>query len=169
MGGRSRFGLYIQAFDRANLTDALQRNDVDVLHLATHASFNGGTDRTFIVANGDFISLSDLSEMLDFSRAHGHQLDLLILSACETAVGDDKANLGLAGAAVQSGARGVIASLWQVNDESTSLLMKGFYDGYRRGDGKAEAMQASQLAMLRTPRFRAPYYWASLILVGGWR
>ena len=162
-------GLYLRDFDRATLTDALETNDVDVLHLATHASFNGGTNRTFIVANGDFISLADLSGMLSASRARGRQLDLLILSACETAVGDDKANLGLAGAAVQSGARAVIASLWQVNDESTSLLTKGFYDAYRQGATKAQAMQTTELAMLRTPRFRSPYYWASLILVGGWR
>jgi CHAT domain-containing protein len=169
IGGKSRQGMYVKDFDSARLTDALERNEVDVLHLATHASFNGGSDRTFIVANGDFISLTNLSGMLSASRARGHPLDLLILSACETAVGDDKANLGLAGAAVQSGARSVIASLWQVNDESTSLLTKGFYDAYRGGAGKAEAMQASQLAMLRKTRFKAPYYWASLILVGSWR
>jgi len=167
--GAVRRGIYIKDFTRASLISTLKARQVDVLHLATHASFNGGTDKSFIVANGDFISLTDLRQIISTNRAFGNDLDLLVLSACETAVGDDKSSLGLAGAAVQSGARGAIASLWPVDDDSGAQLMHGFYDSYRRGAAKAEAMQASEVAMLQTPRYRAPFYWASMILVGGWR
>ncbi|HWE47585.1 MAG TPA: CHAT domain-containing protein [Caulobacteraceae bacterium] len=166
---QAKHGLYIRNFTRTSLTTALREHRVDVLHLATHASFNGSTDRSFIVASGDFISITDLRQIIATNRAFGNDLDLLVLSACETAVGDDRSSLGLAGAAVQSGVHGAIASLWEVDDESTAQMIRGFYANYRQGAGKAEAMQTAQLGLLRTPRFSAPYYWAPLILVGGWR
>jgi CHAT domain-containing protein len=167
--GIGRNGLFLHDFTRASLVEALQSRPADVLHLATHASFNGSSDKSFIVSNDGFISLTDLRQIISAYRERGHELDLLVLSACETAVGDDEANLGLAGAAVQSGARGAIATLWPVNDASTAALMRGFYDRYRSGASKAEALQGSQLALVRSPNFREPYYWASMILVGGWR
>jgi CHAT domain-containing protein len=166
---RAKHGLYIPNFTRASLTTALLQHKVDVLHLATHASFNGSTDRSFIVANGDFISMTDLRQLIATNRSFGNDLDLLVLSACETAVGDDQSSLGLAGAAVQSGVHGAIASLWEVDDASTAQMIRDFYTDYRRGAGKAEAMRTAQLAMLQTPRFKAPYFWAPLILVGEWR
>lgn len=163
-------GRVISDFREADLRGALSRGRVDVLHLATHAAFNGRSDRSFIVANGESIPLADLRGLIGANRTRGDELDLLVLSACETAVGDDEASMGLAGAAVQSGAESALASLWSVNDTGTVALMKGFYGQYRQGAGKAEALRNAQLAMITGGGTGAqPGIWAAFILLGGWR
>ena len=163
-------GRVIADFREADLRAALSRGRVDVLHLATHAAFNGRSDRSFIVANGESIPLADLRGLIGANRTRGDELDLLVLSACETAVGDDEASMGLAGAAVQSGAESALASLWSVNDTGTVALMKGFYGQYRQGAGKAEALRNAQLAMIAGGGTNAqPGIWAAFILLGGWR
>ncbi|OYY89919.1 MAG: hypothetical protein B7Y45_10180 [Sphingomonas sp. 28-66-16] len=163
-------GTVIDDFREADLRQALAGGHVDVLHLATHAAFNGRSDRSFIVANGEAIPLADLRGLIGSGRARGDDLDLLVLSACETAVGDDLASMGLAGAAVQSGADSAIASLWSVNDTGTVALMKAFYDRYRAGDGKAAALRTAQLALIKQGGDLAhPSIWAAFTLLGGWR
>ncbi len=166
-GGRGRL---LRNFHRADLVDALQQHDVDVLHLATHASFNGRSDRSYILADGELIPISDLRDMIARNQTRGDQLDLIVLSACETAVGDDQASMGLAGAAVQAGARSALASLWEADDAGTSALMQDFYSHYHDGAGKAEALRDAQLAMLaKGGNFADPNVWAAFTLLGGWR
>ena len=93
-----------------------------------------------------------------------------IPSACETAVGDDEASMGLAGAAVQSGAVSAIASLWKVSDAGTVALMQAFYGFYRQGQSKSEAMRNAQLAMIdKGGAFADPSVWAAFTLLGAWR
>ena len=167
--GRGR-GELIPDFNRVQLSAALTRGRVDVVHLATHAAFNGRSDRSFIVANGEAIPIADLRDMIGKSRARGDQIDLLVLSACETAVGDDQASMGLAGAAVQAGAVSVIASLWEVNDTGTLELMRRFYGAYRGGQGKAAALRTAQLALIdQGGDLAQPNVWAAFTLLGGWR
>lgn len=96
-------------------------------------------------------------------------LELLILSACQTAAGDNRAVLGLAGVAVRSGARSTLGTLWSVEDESTVELMNKFYSELSQpGVTKAEALRQAQLLLLRSPNYRYPYYWAPFVLVGNW-
>jgi CHAT domain-containing protein len=121
--------------------------------------------------------MSELRAIIGANRARGEVLDLLVLSACDTAVGDDEASLGLAGAAVEAGARSALASVWQVDDVATYELMKGFYRRYRSGESKSQALQAAQLEFLDEqspllkahPEFRDPVYWAAFTLIGAWR
>ncbi len=168
--GTGRDSRLIQDFKRQDLNQALVGNKVDILHLATHASFNGRSDRAFIVANGEVIMLSELRAILAQNRTRGEQLDLLVLSACETAVGDDEASMGLAGAAVQAGATSAIASLWQVDDAGTAELMRNFYDRVRAGRSKSEAIREAQLALLESGGDNAdPFVWAAFTLLGAWR
>ena len=163
-------GQLIENFRRADLVQAMAGGDVDVLHLATHASFNGRSDRAFIVANGEVIRLSELRDIIAGNRARGEELDLLVLSACETAVGDDESSMGLAGAAVQAGALSAIASLWQVDDVGTGQLMKGFYSHYGAGLSRSEALRAAQVAMIEGGGSNArPHIWAAFMLLGAWR
>ena len=163
-------GQLLTDFNKAELSQALSRGRVDVLHLATHAAFNGRSDRSFIVANDEAIPMSELREMIGGNRARGDEIDLLILSACETAVGDDQATMGLAGAAVQAGAVSAIASLWEVSDAGTVELMRGFYSAYRDGQSKAEALRSAQIAMIEQGGDDAdPNVWAAFTLLGGWR
>lgn len=163
-------GVLIEDFRRQDLVSALSEQPVDVLHLATHASFNGRSDRAFIVANGEAIRLSELRDMIARNRARGDPLDLLVLSACETAVGDDEASMGLAGAAVQAGALSAIASLWQVNDLGTAELMRQFYSRYRTGRSRSDSLRDAQLALIEGGGDNArPNIWAAFTLVGAWR
>ena len=122
------------------------------------------------MSDGDIIPITELRGMIGRNATRGDLLDLLILSACETAVGDDEQSLGLAGAAIQAGARSAIASLWEVNDTGTVELMKAFYANYRRGDSKSAALRDAQLAMIaRGGDLADPIVWASFTLLGGWR
>lgn len=169
-GERIQRSWVIENFSKADLVNALTRERVDVLHLATHASFNGRSDRAFIVANGEVILLSELRQILSQNRTRGGELDLLVLSACETAVGDDEASMGLAGAAVQAGAKSAIASLWPVSDAGTAELMKVFYGRYREGRSKSEALRDAQLALIdRGGDLANPNIWAAFTLLGAWR
>jgi CHAT domain-containing protein len=165
----AKAGQFVPDFTRARLVKALER-PVDVLHLATHAAFNGRSDRAFIVANGEVIRLSELRDMIGRSGLRGDAIDLIVLSACETAVGDDEASMGLAGAAVQAGARSVIGSLWQVNDAGTAELMRQFYKLYAEGRSRAEALRGAQLALIEGGGVNAdPNIWSAFALLGAWR
>ena len=163
-------GRHIADFRKDDLVEALSGRAVDILHLATHASFNGRSDRAFIVANGEAIRLSELRDLIASSRQRGDALDLLVLSACETAVGDDEASMGLAGAAVQAGALSAIASLWQVDDVGTAELMRQFYERFRSGRSRSDALRDAQLALIESGGDNArPNIWAAFTLLGAWR
>ncbi|HCF28309.1 MAG TPA: hypothetical protein DEV81_14160, partial [Cyanobacteria bacterium UBA11049] len=96
-------------------------------------------------------------------------IELLVLSACQTAAGDNRAALGLAGIAIKAGARSTVASLWSLDDESSALLMGEFYQELaNRKVNKAEALRNAQLALLEEPRYSHPRFWASFVLVGNW-
>ena len=95
-------------------------------------------------------------------------IELLVLSACQTAKGDKRSALGIAGIATQAGARSTVASLWLVEEASTAQLMGKFYQGLKNGLSKAEALRQAQLALLANPEYAHPYYWSSFILVGSW-
>ncbi|NJN88720.1 MAG: CHAT domain-containing protein, partial [Leptolyngbyaceae cyanobacterium SL_7_1] len=94
---------------------------------------------------------------------------LLVLSACQTAEGDNRAALGLAGIAVRAGARSTVATLWQLSDDAAPRLMEQFYQELvTPGVTKAEALRRAQLALLNDPQFERPYFWSPLVLVGNW-
>lgn len=117
-----------------------------IVHLATHADFKPGD------ANNAYIQLWDARLQLNQLRKlnwNNPPLELLVLSACRTAVGDDAAELGFAGLAVQAGAKSVLASLWYVSDEGTLGFMTEFYRQLHQAPIKAEALRQTQLAMLR--------------------
>lgn len=96
-------------------------------------------------------------------------IELLILSACQTASGDNRATLGLAGMAVKAGARSTVGTLWSVNDQASSELMSQFYRFLNQKQfNKSEALREAQLKLLNNSFFRHPFYWSSYILVGNW-
>lgn len=164
-------GVLLTDFDRDDLAAALARRPASVLHLATHAAFNGRTERSFIVANGEAITLPELRAMLSANSLRGQGLQLLVLSACETAVGDDDQAMGLAGAAVEAGAASALASLWEVSDAGTAALMEAFYTHYRAGEGRARALQLAQIELARggDGQWTDPGIWGAFTLVGSWR
>src|SRR6185436_8614007 len=98
--------------------------------------------------------------------------DLVTLSACDSGLGKEMGSEGLIGltrAFQFAGARSVLASLWSVSDLSTADLMKRFYGHLRAGRTKDEALQAAQIALIRSREFSHPYHWAAFQLVGDWK
>ncbi|MBD2441522.1 CHAT domain-containing protein [Nostoc sp. FACHB-110] len=142
-----------------------------VVHLATHGQFSSNTDKTFILSWDKQIKINELSNFLRIREGKIPQaVELLVLSACQTAAGDNRATLGLAGIAVQAGARSTLASLWSVEDESTSILMSQFYKKLTQTPQitKAEALRQAQLTLLKNPTYQHPLYWVPYVLVGNW-
>ncbi len=159
-----------ETFTTANLRKAIQSKPFSILHLATHGQFSSRSDETFILTWDKKIKIKDLAELIksrDEDKAS--PVELLVLSACDTAKGDNHAILGLAGVAVRSGVRSTLATLWAVKDESTAKFMAEFYKQLSQpGATKAEALRQTQLAFLQNEDFSHPFYWASFVLVGNW-
>lgn len=159
-----------QNFTRAKLQTMLQSNSFPIVHIATHGKFSSKATETFILAWDERININQLETLLGSNDANQRQaIELLVLSACETAIGDKRAALGLAGIAVKAGARSTLATLWSVNDEATANLMSFFYKELTNPQvTKAEALRRAQLALLQDPVYQHPLYWAPFILVGNW-
>ena len=161
-----------KSFTSKTLENQIRSQNSSIIHLATHGQFSSQPENTFILTYDDKINTEKLRSLIQIRDENPYidQIDLLVLSACETAVGDNRAALGLAGVAVRSGARSTLASLWQVNDESTSNLMQIFYSNLasKPNLNKAEILRLSQLELLNSKTFSHPYYWASFTLVGNW-
>jgi CHAT domain-containing protein len=159
-----------QAFTSSALENQLQALPFSVVHLATHGQFSSNAQETFILAWDKPIEVTELSALLRKREQAGEEaIELLVLSACETATGDKRAALGLAGVAVQAGARSTLASLWSLDDESGAQFIGQFYRALsNRNLSKAEALRQAQLSLLRDPNFRHPRYWAPYVLVGNW-
>ncbi|MEM9903751.1 MAG: CHAT domain-containing protein, partial [Cyanobacteria bacterium P01_D01_bin.44] len=140
-----------------------------ILHLATHGQFSSALDDTFILAWDERITLGELDTLLKNRRIRStNPIELMVLSACQTAEGDDRATLGLAGMAIKSGARSTLATLWSVNDESTVKVMRKFYELISQSTPKAEALRQAQLSLLQDNRYEHPFFWAPFVLIGNW-
>ncbi|MBD3563410.1 CHAT domain-containing protein, partial [Planktothrix sp. FACHB-1355] len=160
-----------QQFITQELQAQINKIPFPVVHLATHGQFSSKASETFILTWDERINVKQLDLLLrSRSQEKKAPIELLVLSACETAAGDDRAALGLAGIAIRSGARSTLATLWQVNDESTSIVMAEFYRQLTKpGISKAEALRNAQLKLLRNPQYQNPYFWAPFVLVGNWQ
>jgi CHAT domain-containing protein len=164
-------------FDASKATAmSKQLGEYKIVHLATHGLVNSEhpalsglvfslLDRQGRSQDG-FLRLSDIYN-LELNA------DLVVLSACQTALGKQILGEGLIGITrgfMYAGSPRVIASLWKVDDEATAELMKKFYEGLlKNGQRPAEALRAAQMWMLKQPRWKAPYYWAGFVLQGEWK
>ncbi|NEP15054.1 MAG: CHAT domain-containing protein [Symploca sp. SIO2C1] len=157
-------------FTRTNLESQIQSRSVPIVHLATHGQFSSKPEETFLLTWDERLNVNTLSQLLKSREESGAEpIELLVLSACQTASGDKRAALGLAGLAVRSGARSTVATLWTVDDQSTAKTMVEFYRNLGQGNGnRAEALRQAQLSLLKQQKYQHPYYWAPFILVGNW-
>ncbi|NEQ62350.1 MAG: CHAT domain-containing protein, partial [Moorea sp. SIO4A1] len=161
-----------QEFTRTTFQTAIDSTPFPIVHLATHGQFSSNPKETFLLTWNDRIGIKDF-DLLFQKRRLGilEPIELLVMSACQTAAGDNRATLGLAGFALRSGAHSTLGSLWSVSDESTTNLMKEFYQGLiqtKPSMTKAEALQQAQLKLRQDPLYEHPYFWASFVLVGNW-
>ncbi|MCU0517231.1 MAG: CHAT domain-containing protein [Oscillatoria sp. Prado101] len=159
-------------FTRASLKDQINATAFPVVHLATHGQFSSNPEETFLLTWDGRIAVKDLDRLLQARGQNNlNPIELLVLSACQTAAGDRRAALGLAGFALRSGARSTLATLWAVSDKSTADLMAEFYHKLtqpERNITKVEALRQAQLALLKNPQYSHPYFWAPFVLVGNW-
>ncbi|MEM6403239.1 MAG: CHAT domain-containing protein [Cyanobacteria bacterium P01_D01_bin.116] len=162
--------LFNHKFTSKSLQKQISKTPFPVIHLATHGEFSSKAEDTFVLTWDNRLNVKELGEILHSrEQTSTNPIELLVLSACKTASGDKRAPLGLAGVAVRSGARSTIASLWAVDDESTSQMMVSFYEQLNQpGVTKAEALRRAQIKILQQSKFQNPYYWAAFILIGNW-
>ena len=158
-------------FVSGRLHDRIKALSYPIIHLATHGQFSSNAADTFIVTWDERVNVKEFDQLLRVRTGEKQQpIELLVLSACETASGDNRAALGLAGAAIRSGARSTVATLWQVNDESTAIFMTEFYKQLAASKtSKAEALRNAQLTLLKNREYQNPYFWAPFVLVGNWQ
>ena len=162
--------LFNENFTDKNLAKSIKSTPFSILHLATHGQFSSNSEETFILTWDGKMNVKQLSEFLRFRDvSESEPVELIVLSACQTAKGDKRAILGLAGVAVRSGARSTLATLWAVKDESTAQFMSEFYKQLSKpGISKAEALRQTQITFLKHKDFTHPFFWAPFILVGNW-
>ena len=177
-------------FTLENLKGQRQRQPFGIIHLATHANFQPGEpSNSYIQLWDSKLRLNQLSEL----GWNNPPVELLVLSACRTALGNEQAELGFAGLAVQAGAKSALGSLWYVSDQGTLALMTQLYEQLKQAPIKAEALRQAQLAMLkgqvyveggqlvaanksialppelaklRNQDFKHPYFWSAFTMIG---
>jgi CHAT domain-containing protein/uncharacterized protein HemY len=138
----------------------------NILHLATHAEFNTGVpDNSFIIfGNGDKIRLHEITNW------QIPNVDLIILSACQTGLGSLGSGVEILGFGYQvqkAGAKNAIASLWSVNDAGTGSLMTAFYGELQKENvAIAESLRRSQIALIKSKEYNHPYFWSAFFVIG---
>jgi CHAT domain-containing protein len=159
-----------QDFTSEALKKEIQDSDYPIVHIATHGQFSSSLEDTFLLAWDDRLNINELDSILQTRNADPEKaIELLVLSACETATGDNRAALGMAGMAVRAGAKSTLATLWSVNDQATAKLMSDFYQKLSEQHlPKAEALRQAQLSLLRNRWYKHPFYWAPYVMLGNW-
>ena len=157
-------------FVRPQLEAHVAANSYSVVHIATHGNFSSDPNETFLLLSDGLLKAREFDRLLQADPENA--IELLVLSACETAQGDRRAALGLAGVALRAGTLSTLATLWQVNDESTAALMGHFYQQIAEDPhlSKAEALRQAQLQLWESGDrdWKAPFYWAPYTLLGSW-
>ena len=158
-----------QDFTLDNFKKALGDKEVSIVHIASHGSFTGNENGNFLLAFDGKLSINQLNKSIGQTKFRKNPVELLVLSACETAAGDEKAALGLAGAAIQAGARSVMGSLWSVSDEGTAQLVEEFYRQLKDPSiSKAAALQRAQTKLMANETFQHPYFWSPFLMINNW-
>jgi CHAT domain-containing protein len=159
-----------QAFTLSALRAALQAADYPIVHIASHGVFGDSADSTFIMTYDELLTLDGLQGLLGAEQFRQRPIELITLSACQTAEGDDRAPLGMSGTAIKAHARSALGTLWPVSDTAAQALMGRFYQGLATGDlSKIEALRRAQLELIGQPKFQHPFYWAPFSLIGDWQ
>ncbi len=156
-------------FVTGSLRQQLEQTQFGIVHIASHGEFGASIEDSYVLTYDDRLSVEDLGRLVGMARFRGQPVELLTLSACETAAGDERAALGLAGLAIRSGARSALATLWPVNDEAAAELVSEFYRQLVMPESsRAGALQAAQLKILHQTHYQHPVYWSPFLLIGSW-
>ncbi|MBE9216485.1 CHAT domain-containing protein [Plectonema cf. radiosum LEGE 06105] len=157
-----------QSFTDINLEKQINSAKYTVVHIATHGNFSSNLEETYILAWNKLLKLKDLERLFQINTNTDSQtIQLLVLSACQTADGDKRATLGLSGIAIRAGARSTLATLWAVEDKSTAEFMSQFYQELLNNKfNKVKALQQAQIKLLKNTEL--PMIWSPYVLIGNW-
>jgi CHAT domain-containing protein len=157
-------------FMMSRVEEELKAHPYSIMHIASHGQFQSDSNETFLLAYDGKMTMDRLEEYVGMLRFREEPLALITLSACETAAGDDRAALGLAGVAIKAGARSALASLWFLDDQASSQLVTEFYQQLHDDSvvSTAMALQRAQIKFLEHPEYNHPAYWAAFLLLNNW-
>lgn len=155
-----------ERFTLAKFQSDLSKSSYNIVHIATHGQFSSFPDETFLIGWDQLITAPQLSSLLKSRFQPNAGLDLLVLSACQTAQGDKRSPLGLAGIAAQSGAKTTLASLWLIDDTATAIFIQHFYENLKSGQTAEIALQKAQMKLRQTSTYTNPYFWSAFVLIG---
>jgi CHAT domain-containing protein len=152
-----------------NVENQLINNSFNIVHIASHGQFKSDASENFILTFDDKLNMKKLENLINLSKFRDNPIELLTLSACQTAVGDNRAALGLAGIAIKAGARSALATLWFINGQATSDLVSEFYRQLKqRPTSKALALKNAQVHLIKNVNYEHPYFWSPFLLIGNW-
>jgi filamentous hemagglutinin family protein len=176
-----------ESFTLNNLNLQRHQQEFEIIHLATHARFQAGNpDNSYIQLWDNRLLLPQMRQL----KWNNPPVELLVLSACQTALGDEQAELGFAGLGVEAGVKSALASLWRANDKGTLGLMVAFYQHLQTAPIRSEAIRQAQIALIEgqvrvaagklrlwdgtavelpetaDTDFSHPYFWAAFTLIG---
>ena len=158
-----------EGFTVDNFKQQLEDEPYNVIHIASHGVFGKTAATSFIMAYDDVININELESILKSDKFKKQPVEMLTLSACQTAEGNDRAPLGLSGIALKAKVSSALGTLWSVSDDATAKLMANFYKNLNQPDlSKAQALRQAQLDVLHDENMAHPFYWAPFILVGNW-
>ena len=129
--------------------------------MATHGKFGGNAEQSWLQAFDQKIFLPQLEAIL---LSSSFPINLLVLSGCETAVGNDRTLLGMSGLAIRTRVQFVISTLWKIEDRESSALIADFYDNYQKGDNPSKALRQAQIKAIKGNSHH-PYFWSSYTLI----
>lgn len=156
-------------FTFSRLQEQFKKGNYSLVHMATHGKFGADADNTFLLLFDTKITIEQIDNLLR-SYSEGQPVELLTLSACQTAAGDNRAALGIAGVAVRAGVNSALATLWYINDAATVPLIEEFYTQLKQPKvTKAEALQKAQIKMIENLAYNHPAVWSPFILIGNWQ
>jgi len=156
-------------FLTSNLEKELRNKQFSIMHVASHGRFEAEFRKSFLLTFDGKVTMDQLEQYIGLFKFREDPLELLTLSACETAAGDDRAALGLAGIAIKAGARSALATLWYINDQASSELVAEFYRELRDPSvSRAMALKRAQLKLLNDRSYQHPGYWSPFLLINNW-
>ena len=162
-------GLIDSGFTVAHFQSEAGQGNYRIVHIASHGVFGGSAESSFIMAYDDVMTLGSFEALLRSENVQKTPIELLALSACQTAEGNDRAPLGFAGVAIKARARSVLGTLWPVEDGAARRVMSAFYAGLvKAGQSKTEALRQAQLELVRDEKSSHPFFWAPFVLIGNW-
>jgi CHAT domain-containing protein len=159
-----------ESFRAARFESEVTEHPFEIIHIASHGEFSADSAESYVLTYDGKMSMDQLADWVATTRFRTeHPLELLVLSACETASGDERAALGLAGVALRAGARSALATLWAVQDRASAELISEFYTQLRDPTrSRADALRAAQVKIMRKHHFRHPGYWSPFVLISSW-